>query len=180
MAAASQAVPQEAPRIELASFPALVALAREHGAHQLANVLEVDVSLVAFRPGALSLHLLPEAPADLVPKLRGLLAEWTGRDWQVEPAAQAGEAPLRQQAQAARRQQEEAALQHPLALALLDAFPGAKLVAHRRPPEAAPPAGDPLSPGGGDVTSAGSDDAAYDEDPARLLGDEAGLFEDED
>ncbi|GAB5468755.1 MAG: DNA polymerase III subunit gamma/tau [Rhodospirillales bacterium] len=122
------------PRGELAvtSFQALVELARTKGEHVLANHLDCDVALVSFASGRLVLRPLAEAPKDLVVRLGRLLGEWTGQDWRVETSRDEGEAPLRQQAKAAAAEHQALALQHPLAKAFLEAFPDAKLIAHRR------------------------------------------------
>jgi DNA polymerase-3 subunit gamma/tau len=133
----------EQPKAELAlhSFPALIALLRRHKEAQLADRLEVDVSLVAFGPGRLVLHTLSAWPREEEPRLRRLLADLTGRAWEVDTTApEPGEPPLREVAKQQAAASQAAALQHPLAQSLLQTFPGAKVVAHRRP--VADPAGD--------------------------------------
>jgi DNA polymerase-3 subunit gamma/tau len=139
--AAAPAPPAEQPKAELAlhSFPALIALLRRHQEFRLADHLEVDVGLVAFAPGRLVLRALPSWPAEQKLKLQKLLGEKTGRDWAVELDESAPhEPPLRQVAQQAAAASQAAALQHPLAQSLLQTFPGAKVVAHRRPADAEP------------------------------------------
>ncbi len=132
--------------LAIASFPALVALARAQGEQVLANHLECDVALVRFASGHLVLRPLADAPKDLATRLTRLLGEWTGGNWRVELSSDEGAPPLRQQAKAEAAASREAALQHPLAQAFLTSFPDARLVGHRRHEPNVLPGGD------GDVT----------------------------
>jgi DNA polymerase-3 subunit gamma/tau len=167
----------EQPKTELAlhSFPALIALLRRHKEAQLADRLEVDVSLVAFGIGRLVLHTLPSWPKDEDPRLRRLLAELTGRAWEIDTTApEPGEPPLREVARQQAAASQAAALQHPLAQSLLQTFPGAKVVAHRRPgadPGAAEPA---LPEAGADATPPAEyqSEAEAAEAFGELIGDE--------
>ena len=165
------AAPAARPTVELTSFPALVALVRQQRELQLAAHLESDVSLVAFAAGRLELFPVQGLPPDFMPRLGRLLGEWTGRAWSVVAAPAPGEAPLRAQAKAAAERRQAEALQHPLAQALLKTFPGAKLVAHRKPEPAQPIAAAPLPEAGGDATSAQTPAADYasDDDLTALM-----------
>ncbi len=140
-APAPDSPPEARGGLAIASFPALVALARSRGEQRLANHLECDVALVTFGLGHLELRALEEAPKDLQSRLSRLLAEWTGTPWRVELSEAEGEAPLRQQQKAVASEQREAALRHPLAQAFLEQFPEARLIAHHRDqPAGLPPA----------------------------------------
>ncbi len=195
-AVARNAVPQDAapreevraetaparPTVEITSFPALVALVRQQRELQLASHLEADVGLVRFAPGLLELNEIHALPPDFRPRLGRLLSEWTGRAWAVSRADQPGEPPLREQAKAAAAREQAAALQHPLAQALLKTFPGAKLVAHRKPddtPAALPPAGGEAAPGSTPADSTPAGDYGSDDDLTALL-IEGAAFSDED
>ena len=147
--AAEQPQRQTSAEIALSSFPALIAFVRRHQEFRLADQLEVDVGLVTFAPGKLVLFPLPGWPAESRTKLQKLLGEKTGREWSIEvdPKAVQPDAPLREVAKREAAASQQAALQHPLAQSLLQTFPGAKVVAHRRqseePPAPALPQGTP-------------------------------------
>jgi len=165
--------------VAVASFPALVSLARSQGEQRLANHLECDVSLVAFGPRRLSLYLLESAPGDLMTRLAQRLPAWTGQQWSIERAEAPGDAPLRNQRQAAEAAEQERALRTPLAQALLDAFPEARLVAHHKaaPAEAVAEAAAPL-----DLPLPEDGEAAdyFDPDELAMLAGMAGDSSDED
>ena len=158
--------------IALHSFPALIAFVRRHQEFRLADQLEVDVGLVAFAPGRLVLHPLPGWPAEQRSRLQTLLGDKTGRAWSIEldPAAP-HEPPLREVAKREAAAGQAAALQHPLAQSLLQTFPGAKVVAHRRPEAEPPPALPATTP---DATPPADDhaDAEAAEYFGELIGDD--------
>jgi len=139
--------------IALHSFAALIAFVRHHQEYRLADHLEVDAGLVAFAPGRLVLRPLQGWTPEQKAKLQKLLAEKTGRPWAVEHDLETPhEPPLREVAKQQAAASQAAALQHPLAQALLQSFPGAKVVAHRRPDAEPPPAAAGLSDPAADVT----------------------------
>jgi DNA polymerase-3 subunit gamma/tau len=165
------AAPTARPTVELTSFQALVALVRQQRELQLAAHLESDVSLVGFAAGRLELFPVQGLPPDFLPRLGRLLGEWTGRAWSVVTAPAPGEPPLRAQAKAAAERRQAEALQHPLAQALLRTFPGARLVAHRKPEPSDALAAPPLPGPEGDATSAPTPAADYasDDDLTALI-----------
>ncbi len=136
------------------SFEAVVELAREKGESLLANHLARDVHLVHFEPGRIEFRPGEQAPGRLANRLSGLLEDWTGRRWMVSLSQTGGEAPLRDQVQAREDEKREKALQDPLVKAVLDSFPGARMV-ERRDPATAPEAESEAEelPGKGDRAS---------------------------
>jgi len=86
-----------------------------------------SVHLVRFAPPVVELRPQPSAPRDLAGKLSAFLAETTGVRWTVALAAAGGDPTLAQQGNLADADRRAAALTHPMVLAILDAFPGAKL-----------------------------------------------------
>ncbi len=117
-----------------ASFAELVALVESEREAMLARHLTDDVHLVSFEPGRIEFRPGGEAPRDLAGRLGRLLQDWTGRRWVVSVSSEPGQETLRAQRAAADAKGREAALQDPLVQAVIDCFPGAKLVARRPRP----------------------------------------------
>ena len=127
-----------APSMELRSLEEIVALAKDKGARLLATQLESHVHLVSlergrieFRPNALAPKTLPN---DLAQRLR----DWTGERWIVTLASDGGAPTLAEQRLAADRAKKDAVSQEPFVRAVLDAFPGAEIVAVRERDEPPP------------------------------------------
>jgi DNA polymerase-3 subunit gamma/tau len=97
----------------------------------LARHLTDDVHLVRFEPGRIELRPTDQAPRDLAGKLGRLLQERTGRRWLVSVSGEPGQPTLRRQRDEAEAKARDAALRDPLVQAVLETFPGAKLVARR-------------------------------------------------
>ncbi|MEM7168706.1 MAG: DNA polymerase III subunit gamma/tau [Pseudomonadota bacterium] len=117
--------------VELASFEAVIALARDHREAALANHLMKDVHLVHFEPGRIDFRPGDRAPGKLANQLSGFLSQATGRRWMVSLSQAEGLPPLHDQAQAAEAAKRQAAMAHPLVKAAMDIFPGARLVDRR-------------------------------------------------
>jgi DNA polymerase-3 subunit gamma/tau len=114
-----------------ASFEEVVELVVAEREAILARHLTDDVHLVHFEPGRIELRPTGEAPRDLAGKLGRLLQERTGRRWLVSVSGEPGQPTLRRQRDAAEAKLRDAALRDPLVQAVLETFPGAKLVARR-------------------------------------------------
>jgi DNA polymerase-3 subunit gamma/tau len=111
----------------LASFAAVVDLAREEREAILYGHLIADVHLVRFAPPRIEIRLSEGASGDLVRRLREFLGRQTGRPWLVTVSHEPGEPTLLEQR---RRLEAERRLQvaaDPLVKAVLAAFPGARL-----------------------------------------------------
>ncbi|MEL6374773.1 MAG: DNA polymerase III subunit gamma/tau [Pseudomonadota bacterium] len=121
-------------------FEAVVDLVRANREAKLAYDLETRVSLVAFQPGQLDLHLLEGAPATLPNALRERLNDWTGTSWVVALSNARGAPPLaetkRERAAVAQRELEA----HATVQAVLQAFPGATVKAVQTEAEREPTA----------------------------------------
>jgi DNA polymerase-3 subunit gamma/tau len=132
----SEAAPISAPesRPQPTSFAEVVALAAARREALLANHLAGDVHLVHFEPGRIELRPEAGAPRDLAGRLGGLLQEWTGERWVVSVSDVPGAPTLRSQQQEYEASRRAAAQQDPLVRAVLETFPGAKMVARRDQP----------------------------------------------
>jgi len=138
----TQAVAQ--PQVMLASLEDVVALASQHRDITLKLALERDVRPVRFEQGRIEFSLAEGSSRTLAIDLSRKLREWTGQTWMVALVNAEGGATLREQEEAARGRRESDAASHPTVRAVLERFPGARIVDVRDPrvaePEAAPDA----------------------------------------
>ena len=134
------------PRARLARFEDLVALAQAKRDIQLKVALESDVRLVRFEPGSIEFSLVPGASPQLAQTLMRRLQEWTGTRWMVAISRAEGAPTLKERAAAREREQLTGVAADPLVRRVLERFPGAEIVAVRRPEplleEIAAPAGE--------------------------------------
>ncbi|MDR3514739.1 MAG: DNA polymerase III subunit gamma/tau [Azospirillaceae bacterium] len=149
------------------SFRALVDLFAEHREGRLYGELFSAVHLVRLEPGMLEIRPSPAASANLANRVSSLLSEWTGRRWIVSVSGAPGEPTLNEQQHAAKARLLEEAARHPHVQAILQAFPGARIIGVTD--VESPP---PTEPGLGDDDEIG--DTAPDPDPA--FGFEDGEF----
>lgn len=133
-----QAQAQAAPLVQLASLEDVVALASQNRDITLKLALERDVRPVRFEPGRIEFSLTPGAPRHLATDLSRKLKDWTGQTWMVAVVTAEGGATLREQAEALKGRRESDAASHPAVKAVLERFPGARIVDVRDPRAAAP------------------------------------------
>jgi DNA polymerase-3 subunit gamma/tau len=130
---------QEAPTLSIGSFAELIALAADKRDISMKLALERDVRLVRCEDGRLEIALEPSAPKTLVHDLQRKLGAWTGKRWMVAVSKEAGEPTLRAQAEARQAEVERGVESDPLVQAVLNRFPGAKIVGVTQGPDAAEP-----------------------------------------
>lgn len=122
-----------APGAIVASLEDVVALASQNRDITLKIALERDVRPVRFEAGRIEFSLVEGASRTLAQDLSRRLKEWTGQTWMVAVVNEEGGATLREQAAAARDQRESDAAAHPAVKAVLERFPGARIVDVRDP-----------------------------------------------
>jgi DNA polymerase-3 subunit gamma/tau len=129
----AESVPAAAPGLlaQPTSFAEVVALAETRREVILANHLAGDVHLVRFEPGRIEFRPEAAAPRDLAGRLGRLLQEWTGERWVVSVSDVPGDPTLRSERRESEARQRAAAQKDPLVQAVLETFPGAKMVALR-------------------------------------------------
>jgi DNA polymerase-3 subunit gamma/tau len=138
---------QSQPALVLGRFEDLIALAAEKRDLTLRMALEREVRLVRFEDGQIEISLLPSAPKTLVNDLNRKLAEWTGRRWIVAVSSEEGAPTLKEQAAKQQAALEYGVQADPLVKAVLERFPGAKIVGVRQKgADAATPADDAPPP----------------------------------
>jgi DNA polymerase-3 subunit gamma/tau len=115
------------------SFADIVALAGERRDIQLKRALEHDVHLVRFEEGAFEFSAGPGASVELAQTLSRKLSEWTGFRWIVALSREKGAPSLKQQADAKTEDALADVRADPLVQSTLKQFPGAEIIAVRKP-----------------------------------------------
>ncbi len=134
--------------IAINSFDEMVALAQDKRDITMKMALERDVRLVRCEDGQLEIAVLPSAPKTLVHDLQRKLTAWTGKRWIVVVSKEQGQPTMRAQMEARQAEIEQDVQSDPLVQAVLNRFPGAKVVAvTQNAPEAVEPALDAPSEG---------------------------------
>jgi DNA polymerase III subunit gamma/tau len=117
-----------APTLTIGSFEALIALVQEKRDISMKMALERDVRLVRCEDGQLEIALEPSAPRTFVHDLQRKLAAWTGKRWMVVVSQEQGSATVRAQMEERQAELERGVQSDPLVQAVLNRFPGAKVV----------------------------------------------------
>jgi DNA polymerase-3 subunit gamma/tau len=120
--------PQAAPTLSINSFEQLIALAAEKRDVQAKLALQNDVRLVRCEDGQLEIALEANAPKTLVHDLQRKISGWTGKRWIVVVSKEEGAATLRAQMDAKQAEIERGVQSDPLVQAVLNRFPGAKII----------------------------------------------------
>ena len=163
--AQAQAEAQPQARVEIPRFEDLVTLAQVNRDIQLKIALEQDVRLVRFERGSIEFSLTPGASPQLAQTLMRRLQEWTGIRWMVAVSREEGAPTLKEQADARAEEKMTGVRAIPLVRKVLEAFPGAQIMAIRAPeiePEPVTAAIAPETADGGDEV--GYADQIYTED----------------
>ena len=119
------------PMASLSSLEDIIALAKERGARLLATQLENNFHLVALEPGRIEFRPDAQAPRTLSGDLAQRLKDWTGQRWIITVASEGGAPTLAGQKIATERARKDAVANEPFVRAVMDAFPGAEIVAVR-------------------------------------------------
>ncbi|MCX7382351.1 MAG: DNA polymerase III subunit gamma/tau [Alphaproteobacteria bacterium] len=111
----------------LAGFRDVAALAADRREALLHGYLVHSVHLVRFAPPVIELRPQADAPRDLASRLAALLLDATGARWTIALSTAPGEPTLAEQGVAADGARRVVAAAHPLVLAIMVAFPGARI-----------------------------------------------------
>ncbi len=134
---------ESAPMLSVGSFEALIALAADKRDITMKMALERDVRLVRCEDGQLEIALEANAPKTLVHDLQRKLIAWTGKRWIVVVSKEEGAPTMRAQMDAKQAEIELSVQSDPLVQAVLNRFPGAKIVGvTQNVPDAGDAAGD--------------------------------------
>ena len=121
------------PAMRLDRFEDLVALADEKRDLVLKRTLETDIRLVRFEDGVIEFAPAAGASVNLAADLGKKLQEWTGRRWLVAVSSQQGQETLREVSDRETAQVLADVTANRVVRAVLDAFPGARVVDVRDP-----------------------------------------------
>jgi DNA polymerase-3 subunit gamma/tau len=120
------------PTLALNTFADIVALAADKRDIGTKLALERDVRLVRCEDGQLEIALEPAAAKGFVHDLQRKLCAWTGKRWIVVVSQERGASTLREEAERHREEVERGVAADPLVKAVLERFPGAKIVGVRQ------------------------------------------------
>jgi len=121
----TQAAPSRAAALApFARFDDVVALIRAKRDGVLLTQVEDFLRLARYEPGLIEFQLADGAPNDLPGALKRRLEEWTRARWVVSVVSAGGAETLAETARGAAEALRRRALEHPLVLAALEAFPG--------------------------------------------------------
>ena len=110
------------------SWDDVVGLIRDNRDVKLLVDVEAGVRLVSYAPGRIEFEPAPGAAGDLAQRLGQRLQTWTGARWGVSVVAGGGAPSIAESADAEKDAAVAEALEHPLTQAVMQAFPGARIV----------------------------------------------------
>ncbi|MCP1198741.1 DNA polymerase III subunit gamma/tau [Notoacmeibacter sp. MSK16QG-6] len=133
-AATPEAEQVETPKFTpLASIADIIKLAETHRDPVFRGHVKRFVRPVSFGPGRISVQLDAGAPATLVFDMQNKLHEWLGERWTISTSREGGGRTLAEDEQTARETALGEAALDPTVAAILQSFPGAKIVDVRMP-----------------------------------------------
>ena len=126
--AALAARPMAAPSLpDPQTFEQTVALIGQKREISLQMDVQRYVKPVSFKPGAIVYESGAGAPIDLARRLASRLKEWTGRTWLIAANGQGGGETLIESERRGRAEERAAVEADPFVMAVMEAFPGAKI-----------------------------------------------------
>ncbi|MFC6490578.1 DNA polymerase III subunit gamma/tau, partial [Nitratireductor sp. GCM10026969] len=134
------AMPQAAPEAEaavdavpLASLADIAQLAEKHRDMAFKVQFKRCVRLVRIEPGRLTVNLTEDAPKTLLNDVTNRLQKWTGRRWMVSLSREDGGKTLAEEESGRREMALADARADPAVAAILEKFPGARILDVRIP-----------------------------------------------
>ncbi len=118
-----------------ARFDDVVQLIRQHRDVQLLVEVETSLRLVSYSAGRIEFQPTETAPQDLAAKLSSRLQRWTGARWGVSVVNEGGGETIAEKRDAAELALQAQARDHPLVMAVFDAFPNARIIRITTPEE---------------------------------------------
>ena len=115
------------------SFAQIVELIREKRDMKLLYEVETGLRLVRYAPGRIEFEPAPDAAPDLAARLSQRLQGWTGARWGVSVVSTGGAPTIAEERDRDDNAAKAEAMANPLVMAVMDAFPGAKITDIRTP-----------------------------------------------
>ena len=132
------------PKVEVpavATLADIAALAEKHRDMAFKVAIKQFVRPVRLEPGRLEVSLTDEAPKTLLGELSSKLANWTGMRWIVSLSREEGGTTLAEEENGRRQSAIVDARADPAVAAILDTFPGSRIIDVRIPGDDVPDAG---------------------------------------
>jgi DNA polymerase III subunit gamma/tau len=114
-----------------AQFDDVVDLIRHHRDVKLLVEVETTLRLARYSPGRIEFEPTEKAATDLAQRLGARLQLWTGNRWGISVVNEGGAATIAEVRDAADSSLKEQAETHPLVMAVMAAFPKARITAIR-------------------------------------------------
>jgi len=152
--------PDDAPGVAIATLADIAALADRHRDLAFKVQFKHAVRPVSIQPGRLEVSLTADAPRTMLNDLSAKLKEWTGRNWIVSLSRGEGGPTLAEEEERRRETAMTDARADPAVAAILDAFPGARIVNVRLPQGSVETTGDDI----GVMADPGLDEPGDDDD----------------
>lgn len=114
-------------------FLQIVELIREKRDMKLLYEVETGLRLVRYAPGRIEFEPAPDAAPDLAARLSQRLQGWTGARWGVSVVSTGGAPTIAEERDREDNAARAEALANPLVMAVMSAFPGAKITDIRTP-----------------------------------------------
>jgi DNA polymerase III subunit gamma/tau len=133
-AASSQPQTSIAPATSIKTFEDILERARLERDITLKMALEKDVRFIALRENQLEIALSETARRDLVPLLSSRLLAWTGQRWVIAIGQDSSTPTVAEVKREKENELRAKAEKHPMVLAILQTFPGAKMIDVRLKP----------------------------------------------
>lgn len=124
--AAPAAQPQTMAKAE--TFEEVLALFKAKREAMLLNHLTHDLRLVSFQVGKIEMKPVTHLAADVAARINRRLQEWTGERWSLVFSEAEGQPTVAEQRKMEMAKARQYAESHPKVLAVLETFPGAKVV----------------------------------------------------
>ncbi|MTH99701.1 DNA polymerase III subunit gamma/tau [Roseibium sp. RKSG952] len=128
MAPIAAPVASAPPAMALRSLQDCAALASEKRDIPMKVAIERQMRLVKIEQGRIEIQPTPDAPADIAGDFGRKLTEWTGTRWIVSVSQSPGRPTIHEEREANQAQLLSDARSHPTVAALLEKFPGAKVI----------------------------------------------------
>jgi DNA polymerase-3 subunit gamma/tau len=124
---------EETPEVPIRSLADIAGIADERRDMALKVLVKRCVRLVRIEPGRLDVNLTDQAPKTLLNDLAVKLKAWTGRHWMVSLSREDGGPTLSEMESSKRESAFLDAKSDPTVAAILEGFPGAKIIDVRIP-----------------------------------------------
>ena len=128
--AAAQPMEQVSPKETRAlnTFEELIFLVEDKRDLQIKTLIARHVRIVSFADGRMEMNLVESPPRDFLPNLAKRLESWTGKRWMLSLSKEEGQPTLQESERQENEARMESARSDPAVEAILERFPGSRIV----------------------------------------------------